>query len=321
MKTKMFFFLFLLATIISLQPTFATKWRVNNSGVPADFTTIQAAHDATAVLAGDTIYIESSSVSYGTMYSSKKLIVIGPGFFLGENDSTQANVAPAMIESCTLSGGSGGSVYMGVSFIDAMFINASNILLKRVSASPVFIGNDASNIMITGSYINSLYVYDGSNNIIITNNIFTSTQPYSYSINMGANTSGTITNNVFQTNQYIYNCIYRNNISTGLGSPYNAFNAYNCTWEYNIGAQGQYPSGSGNQQNVDMLTVFLLTGSSDGRWRLKAGSPAIGAGFLGVDCGPFGGGTPYVLSGMPNIPAIWLLDVNGLNVTVKAKSH
>jgi hypothetical protein len=321
MKTKMFWLVPLMVTVICLQSSYATKWRVNNSGVPADFASMQAANDATLVLAGDTVYLESSSVSYGALTTSKKLIVIGPGYFLGENDSTQANVAPAMIGICTFNPGADGSVYMGVSFVDIMYVNASNILLKRVSASTIYITNNASNIMITGSFIYSLYIYSGSQNIIITNNIFSSTQLYGYAINMNSGSSGTITNNIFQTNMTVFDCIFRNNIATGVGSPYNAFTEANSTVQNNIGADLQFPTGSGNQQNVIMTDVFLLTGSTDGRWRLKSGSPAIGAGFGGVDCGAYGGGTPYMLSGLPNVPAIWLLDVNGLNVTVKAKSH
>ena len=53
-----------------------------------------------------------------------------------------------------------------------------------------------------------------------------------------------------------------------------------------------------------MATVFVdysgtLGKSDDAKWKLKAGSPAIGAGVSGVDCGVFGGVTPYVLSGVP----------------------
>jgi hypothetical protein len=321
MKNKMFILLSVLFTVAFLQSSFAAKWRVNNSGVAADFTTIQAAHDATSVLAGDTIYLESSSTLYGGLTSTKKLIIIGPGFFLGENDSTQANVAPAMIGLCYLNAGSEGSVYMGITFTSQLFVSAGNVLFKRVSAGNVYLQNNASNVMITGCYIYSLYAYDGSQNIIVTNNIFSSVQPYGYAINMNPGSSGTITNNILMTNMIVFDCIFRNNIATGSGSPYNLFSSTNSTVQNNIGAETQFPAGNGNQQNVSMNTVFSGTGSTDGQWRLKSGSPALGAGYLGVDCGAYGGSTPYVLSGMPNIPAIWLLDVNGLNVTVKAKSH
>jgi hypothetical protein len=67
--------------------------------------------------------------------------------------------------------------------------------------------------------------------------------------------------------------------------------------------------------------------STDGRWEMKAGSPALGSGSGGVDCGAFGGSTPYILSGVPNLPHIYEADVpasatssSGLQVSIKVKS-
>ena len=37
--------------------SFAKIWRVNNTGIPADFTSIQQAHDSSIVAAGDTLHI------------------------------------------------------------------------------------------------------------------------------------------------------------------------------------------------------------------------------------------------------------------------
>ena len=48
----------------------------------------------------------------------------------------------------------------------------------------------------------------------------------------------------------------------------------------------------------DMSSVFA-PGISDAAYRLKEDSPAKGAGFGGADCGPYGGATPYVESGLP----------------------
>jgi len=74
--------------------------------------------------------------------------------------------------------------------------------------------------------------------------------------------------------------------------------------------------------------LFLGTGSTDGKWQLKAGSPAIGAGVGGIDCGAFGGLGPYILSGLPTGPVIYQLNVsshsvtgNKLPVTIKVKSY
>jgi hypothetical protein len=76
-----------------------------------------------------------------------------------------------------------------------------------------------------------------------------------------------------------------------------------------------------------MSTVFIGTGSTDGKWQLKDNSPAKGAGTEGTDIGPFGGPKPYILSGIPNIPRIYFFDsptsvtgTTGLPVHLKAKS-
>ena len=72
--------------------TYANCWRLNNNpAINADFRTFAEAHDAAA--AGDTIYVEGNGneAHYGNIQISKKLIIIGPGYFLNENDSTYAN--------------------------------------------------------------------------------------------------------------------------------------------------------------------------------------------------------------------------------------
>ena len=104
----------------------------------------------------------------------------------------------------------------------------------------------------------------------------------------------------------------------------------NCTLNNNVCSATQVPAGNGNQQNVDMNNVFVCYSSctaysNDARYQLKAGSPAIGAGSNGEDCGMFGGVDPYVLSGMPPIPAIYYFNYNysntAINVNMKVKSH
>ncbi|MFC2138715.1 hypothetical protein ACFLTE_11120, partial [Bacteroidota bacterium] len=79
---------------------------------------------------------------------------------------------------------------------------------------------------------------------------------------------------------------------------------------------------------VDMATVFEGTGSTDAQWQLKAGSPALGYGTDDADCGMFGGIDPYVLSGIPPIPAIYYYSApssastaTGLPITIRIKSN
>ena len=83
----------LLATIMLVRnDSFAKIWRVNNNlGINADFTTLQAAHDGAA--AGDTLYLESSPTNYGGLSSSKRLVIIGTGYLLEQNqDRCQQNI-------------------------------------------------------------------------------------------------------------------------------------------------------------------------------------------------------------------------------------
>ncbi len=84
-----------------------------------------------------------------------------------------------------------------------------------------------------------------------------------------------------------------------------------------------------------MTTVFVGTGtgiSSDGQWKLKSGSPAIGAGYGSttgspIDAGIFGGQSSYVLAGLPPVPTIYFFEnqpigsnADPIDVTIKVKS-
>jgi hypothetical protein len=79
-----------------------------------------------------------------------------------------------------------------------------------------------------------------------------------------------------------------------------------------------------------MSTVFVdFEKYIDNGYILASGSPATAAGVNGGDCGAFGtgtGGQPYILSGMPEIPAIFEATVpsygtSSLQVNIKATTH
>jgi len=139
----------------------------------------------------------------------------------------------------------------------------------------------------------------------------------------GAN--ATCLNNIFTGSVQANNCYFANNIQTA-----GTFTPTGCTTYNNIGSSTQYGTSNGNMSNVNMDDVFVCfsscgTYSADGRYQLKPGSVAAGAGAGGIDCGIFDGNYPYVLSGIPNFPAIYYLQVlpqgDLLNVSVKVKSH
>jgi hypothetical protein len=327
MKTKTFTLVMILALSFAYVNVSATVWRVNATpNSDPDFTTIQAAHDDAAVLAGDTLYLEGSTFSYGALSISKQLTIIGNGYFLGENPDTQHNISPSKISTVYCYAGCEGTKFTGCTFLAPVYIYTNNLTFERnyfdYGNQQIYSQANCSDILILGNYFYShtswtnLGFNQTHSNILVANNFFTGT------VIVSPNFNGIFANNIFSRPITIYNSTLVNNIA------HSTVNLDNCLVTYNIGTGTQFGNQNGNQENV--LTADLYVGatgnSTDGQWQLKVGSPAIGAGEEGTDIGIFGGESPYVLSGLPPIPAIYDLDAqslptNTLDVTVKAKSH
>lgn len=305
----------------------ATVRRVNSApGSSAPYSTAQAAHDAASQ--NDTLYLEASAFGYGTLTCTKKLVIIGTGYFLSQNPQTQAINSASVLSYVYFNAGSAGSKITGCQ-VGYIVVATNDILINRnyiTTNGSYGIQNYGaiSNLIITQNYISNpyyqsyyvLYFAYAANNVLISNNYI-----FGY---MSSTTefSSIVTNNVINGYLYFYNTTYKNNIITGY------FNDYNCSYSYNICESTQMGTSNNNQQNVSWANIFVgATGNStDGQWKLKAGSPALGAGEGGVDCGMYGGPYPYILSGMPNIPAIYYFNApsvpsNTINVSIKAKSH
>ncbi|MEE9466041.1 MAG: hypothetical protein V3W14_10770 [Candidatus Neomarinimicrobiota bacterium] len=337
MKTGNWFFAALIMTIL-VPPLRATIWRVDNrTGSPGDFTTLQVANDTSVVTSGDTLHVYGSGASYGPLTATKALIMIGPGYFLGENPETQAYSTPAQGDIITFSTGSEGSMLMGMS-PQQIIINVNNIVVKRVhidrsSMSPCILITTASNVFVQQSYLVNSYsnmsvetieLTGTASNIVIANNYMKAYNGNGNAITGVVEATLEVSQNVMYGDLDVYNATVQNNI-LGSGNVYantgNSFQGNLCTGT-------QFDTTGGNLQYVDMGTVFVGTGSTDGQWQLAADSPAIGAGVDGVDAGMFAGYGPYVLSGVPAIPALYFLNspasgspAAGLQVHVKAKSR
>jgi hypothetical protein len=320
-------------TALAVFNSSAKIWRVNNAGLPADFTTIQAAHDAATVVAGDTIHIEPSWVSYGALISTKKLIILGPGYYLDLNTNQQANPATATIESFTLNTGCSGTVISGLTITTTNYISTGNITISRNNFANcnIYLSRDYSysNVIISGNYGINLVGSTGSSSTTLITNVLIFNNLLAY-VQFNAQYSGVIANNIFTNwNDQTYNFTIKNNICTSTANLLNFSGSFN-TISNNIGAAAlTLPEGNGNQNSVPMTTVFVgATGNStDGQYQLANGSPAIGAGLSGEDCGMYGGITPYHLSGLPDIPSIYFLSApstsngNTLPVTISVKTN
>jgi len=312
----------------------AKIWRVNNNvGIAADFTTIQAAHNAAA--SGDTLYLEGSTNHYGTLTSTKPLTIIGPGYFLENIPNSQVGQLTAKVENVTLNAGAAGTLIMGVDFNgntlniycndvtirknkfaapnsnDALYwagtINLYNV--NNSSANP-----GASNIIIAQNVGVAISATKPSNNILITNNIISYAGNYADNttnacLEGGPSTVMLIQNNIFRRARVlVYGSTVTNNIMVA-----GSFVPNNNLYSNNIGSSTQFGTDNGNQSNVAMSAVFTGTGAPDEAYKLKAGSPAIGAGYgstasTPIDCGAFSGSLPYVVAGQVNMPVIYFFN-------------
>jgi hypothetical protein len=349
---KIIALLTVITALLLSQQTQAKVWRINNTaGVVADFTSGTAALASASVLNDDTLHFEGSATAYGGFTLNKRVVIIGTGYFInGANSNTglQTNV-----NSANFSGGvivfdttASGSTIMG---LDNFFFGigpnigsaADNITLTRCNISGIgqYYGSTA-NTKMTGWKINKCYIssisFSGVNDVIqnweVTNNIFTSSITMS-SIN---NLNNLIRNNIFRSSVDIFSAYFSNNIIINT-----TFVATNVTVKNNI-CIGAAPANfapfvglNGNIANqTDLATFQGLTGNSfDGQWRLKAGSAALNAGetisTITPDCGAFGTADPYVLSGIPAIPTIYLLTVPAsvasnattMPITISTKSN
>lgn len=332
--------LFIFLSIVLLNETSAAVYRVNNTGVDADYSSIQDAHDAAAP--GDSLYIEASPTSYGILTISKKIHLFGTGYFLGQNLGLQASSITSKLSNINLAAGCDESTIQGLEITINIQVTGnptlSDIIIQRnfinggirLSTSGL-----VEDIFILDNYIYgnhyptySLQTTGAANkNLIVMNNVFDYGSVYSY-ITLDAQTSVLFTNNVFANNVITtINCDFQNNI---LLTP-SVANLTSNTFSYNICTGTQFPAGNNNQQNVNNASIFVGyptqgSYSSDSRFELLPGSPAEGAGNGGVDCGIFGGTSPYVLSGIPPIPTIYKFEspnvvTGNFNITVSTRSN
>ena len=341
MKYLSFLILFIAAGIQSQ----AKVWRINNTpGVAADFTTGALALASASVLNDDTLHFEGSATNYAGFTLSKRLVIIGTGYFISgvnSNSGLQANTS-----SSNFGGGviyfdstSSGSTFIGldnISFSNNFAAGASgtdNFTITRCNLSTIYQTYGLSGNNMTGWKINKCYITNGLSlnaftllNWEVTNNIFAG----SITMNSTSNLNNLIRNNVIRSGIDIYSAYFANNTITGT-----TFTTINVTIKNNISSGTNLPAGNGNLNSQPDATVFQgLTGNStDGQWRLKAGSPAIAAGetiaSITPDIGAYGTDDPYKLSGIPAIPTIYALNVPAsvpsnattMPITISTKSN
>ena len=302
--------------------------------VKTDYSTLQSAHDSASV--GDTIFLYPGNWS---ATFAKRLILIGYGYFVsgtGSNANLQY-INGAQSTTLYLDSTASNSVIEGVDGIN-IFANyqhpVNGITLRGINGNIYFNNKTCSNWQVLQCFLNSIYFeWAGGmiNNITVNNS-------YIYIINMTysgvTGSTGQFNNDVIQSAYYnsakflVKNCIV----------IYGRYNETNVVYQNTIADSdyGAITTLNGNK-NINTTTMqgsvftgFITQGisSNDGRYMLKTGSPAKGAGTGGTDCGMFGGANPYHLSGIPPIPSIYKMSAtttttstNPYTITISVRSN
>lgn len=312
-KIAVALFVFAIANV-----AYARQWHINNNGntVAADFTDINAAMNSAEVVNGDTLYLGNGSV-FGTQSIGKAVTVIGAGW--------GGDISPVVSPKINgyLNINAAGAKVIGVRINGDIYITKSNVELVRCCGNSIICNNSGVNnvrivqcsafrvegrdisynsgwiikncILYCDFYIiGRLYRATVENNVLI--NVYKSLNTYAsiiYELSYS-----TIKNNIMvqgNTNASEY-CIYSNNNNVITNNVISLPDSY----------ESRYPNNILLGSN-DLAAIFKCTGTRESGeyYSLKEGSPAIGAGESGIDCGVMDGVYKFVPYGRPhNIPIL-----------------
>jgi hypothetical protein len=324
---------------------------VNNTpGVVADYKTLQGALDSVAP--GTLILLQPGISTYGEVTVSKRVGIIGAGYFLNQNaePNRQATPRESVVSLIVFDAGSNGSYITGISMTGNTntgqnrfnFSNTSDITISRCLIHPgsnqwIAYMYRSSAVTIKQSYIRvpggggHAYILSSreSTGLQFFNNIFTSDGdgygfilPTEYFSNYTASIlfKNNVMHNVGNPIYYPSACTMINNIIFQTSSGYNQVNAVAAS--NNVG-NATYSAAGPNIVNAVKTDVFVLNSdpsisSIDAAWKLKPGSAAIGYAQGGGDCGAFGGepNERYELSGIAEfVPNIFYMNVPAVGTT------
>jgi hypothetical protein len=283
--------------------------------------------------AGTVFIVEAGS--YGDLTISKRIAIIGTGYYLGTGQ--QATTGSATFGNINFKAGAENAQLMSCAVNAGINIGASQVTVSRcLVGGNINLGFDGSNnVGSTGVTVKQCFVrgalgvQSGTNYGFSIRNNIVGDQIY-----LSINFSGEVQNNtITSTSSYGIFVDYvnpssfvicKNNISTGF---YNYFPQAMLVGN-NVLYNNQTDLPASNKVNQTPASIFVgsSAASLDAQYMLSASSPAKGAGEGGTDAGAFGGTEPYVLGGLPTLPVVTELTVpqtagqNGvLNVRIKAR--
>lgn len=323
---KNFLTIALIATVISAQASILNLNNAANS--PGQYTT--AASAIAAAVAGDTILIAGTDLSYGNFTIDKSISLIGPGWVVNGGGISRV----AICGNITI--GAHNVRVEGLRFAVMNMSNSSgtsidNLSVKRCISDDQILASseNINNALIEGCLFTKFNDYNLSSssaswnfsNCTVRNNIF-SGQLYNVdnsvivnNIFLGTNSLSVLASalslgNVFQGNI----AIGRNLASLAAG------NTISGNLGYTSGGTVWNGSGNVNDANPNFVSyINLALHDWTNNYNLQPGSPAIGLGPGGDDAGIYSGSGVYRKDGEPSVPIVRAVAVPGGN-TVPANS-
>lgn len=337
---KIFFIATVMGFSLLANTVNARSWRINHDPeAKADFLSINDAMKSADVAEGDVFYLDP-----GCRLSNQTITRQGMTFYGTGNNFEEEN--PILSGTTTISASS--VTLIGIRFngnIDCVDSRSTNKRIERCVVNGYI--EDACNSLIQNCYITGrVSCYNNSkvyNNIMYwasssTNNSLYSSQSFicnntiirSRTATLIECVNSTIKNNIIiNTNGNVASdgtTYYQRTISgTSISDGNNIVNNVLSTDEANKFAD--YPTNK-FIGNLPLTDIFVCEGEEGEYYRLKEGSPAIGAGATGNDCGAYGGERPYVKWCRPrHMPYIYDAKIpamptdDKLNITLKIKTQ
>ena len=315
-----------LACCISLivsQEASANSFRVNqDKRANANFLDLNAAMASGAVTDGDTLYVDKGCTISTQQTITKEVTIIGPGYFIGENDADEAYFSNGIYLEAD-------NIKLTGLHTSTLYVRANDIVIERCRVTGNIDGDESGyendNVSIRSCFIVGQIKGQGNfgakgwnilNNILYRHGDSTSESFYPiynfYDVVIDHNAIHHYNSGAYKSSNWGY-CLYgiyqstitNNIIRQYYGNKYNVINASNLgsnnIISHNVlslnSSYSDYPNNIFNATNVYLKESN--TASRDTDYTLAEESPAKGYAEDGGDCGPFDGAYPYVLSGYP----------------------
>lgn len=306
---------------------------------------------------GDTLHVEGSNTVYTFGTITKRLVIIGTGYFLTDNPATSNTTLATKIEYITFNNNSQGSQLIGFDVVNNgnnadgyVYVSTNDITVKRCRIeravrfetllTDVFIvQNFFANTIVTNCLAtNGNNAFVPPTGIVFNNNICQKTLTWGSPLanpttfwplaqcknNVFDGPDNLATPNLaFSTGEFTNNILMPVNAVVNIQSSAGAVS-------YNIGTLSTQFGTANQNLVVPAITSLFITGTSrDAAYQIADGTAADNSGADGSDRGAYGGSSVvnrYTLSGLAPIPVIYgittsgVADATGLPVTIMART-